>query len=88
MAKEFRVVDYRTELVDLAGITVIAGTPEEAARLALGEDLVRGGNQRGNVVRAKVYVQGNDALTLVKLFAKSETQSAKRTRERRAVNSE
>ncbi len=33
MPKEFRVVDCRTEPVDLNGVTVVANTAEMAARL-------------------------------------------------------
>ncbi|WP_375449980.1 hypothetical protein [uncultured Devosia sp.] len=67
MSKQFRVVDCRTTVVGPAEIIVNADTAEHAARLALGEDLVRG-SQQSRTLRARVYSQGVGALTMVRLY--------------------
>jgi hypothetical protein len=55
-----------------AEIKITAQNAEEAARLALGEVLTRGGHR--TQLRAKVYTTdtNNGALTLVRLYAMSE----------------
>jgi hypothetical protein len=70
MAKQFHVVDCRTTLNSLAEVGVLASTPEHAARLVMGEDLVRGGRQSG-AVRARVYSGVTGSLTMVRLYARS-----------------
>lgn len=69
MSKEFRVMDCRTTAAKPAEIRVLANTAEHAARLAIGEDLVRGYRQSGPP-RAKVYTQGAGGLTLIRLYAR------------------
>ena len=70
MSKEFRVVDCRTSDIDPAEVLVIAYTAEQAARLAIGEELVRNGG-RGHL-RVRVYFRTeNQTLTMVRLFAKA-----------------
>lgn len=69
MAKRFQVVDCRTELNAMAQIGVVASTPEQAARLVMGEDLVRGTRQSGSV-RARVYSGVPGSLTMVRLYAR------------------
>jgi hypothetical protein len=73
MAKEFRVVDCRATLADPAELIVMADTAEHAARLAIGEDLVRGtsGGPGRNVLRARVYSQGTNGLSMVRLYARA-----------------
>ena len=72
MAREYRVVDCRAPVVT-DEIIVIADTPEHAARLAIGEDLVRGNRQAG-ALRARVYCGGTGGLTLVRLYARPAEQ--------------
>ena len=73
MAAEYRVVDCRRKGIDPEEIIVRANTPEQAARLALGEVLVRGsaGNKSP---RARVYFHSDEnQLTLVRLYASETT---------------
>ena len=70
MSKEFRVVDCRTSDIDPVEVLVTAYTAEQAARLAIGEELVRNGG-RGDL-RVRVYFRTeNQTLTMVRLFAKA-----------------
>jgi hypothetical protein len=64
-------------------IKLTAASPEEAARLALGETLVRGGHSRR--LRAKVYTTdtAEGLLTMVRLYTPVEA-SAARPRSQRA----
>jgi len=76
MPKEFRVVDCRTTLVEPTQVTIVADTPEHAARLAFGEELVRG-NRKPGALRARVYFVGAEGkLTMVRLYSKPEPQAA------------
>jgi hypothetical protein len=70
MRKEFRVMDCRETFTEPTEIRVLADTPEQAARLAIGEELIRGTRKPGPL-RARVYVQGNSGLTLVRLYART-----------------
>ena len=71
--REFRVVDCRSDVVDPAEIIVVAETPEQAASLAIGEDLVRGGRKsRPVAASARVYFRTEGALTMVRLYARTE----------------
>ena len=67
MAKNFRVVDLRPQGKE---VTVEgASSPEDAARKALGIDVVRSGAKKDLV--AKVYWQPMEQpLTMVRLYAK------------------
>jgi hypothetical protein len=76
MAKLFRVVDCRTELSVLADSEVMADTPEQAALLVLGEVLVRGSPKPAGL-RARVYFQSGEGLTMVRLYARIEDQQAR-----------
>lgn len=64
MSTTYQVVDCRREGKKT---TIVARTPEEAAELVLGERLVRSG--QAPLLRAKVYFQGSEALTLVRLYS-------------------
>jgi hypothetical protein len=72
MSREFRVVDCRTNVIDPAEIVLVADTAEHAARLAIGEDLVRGGgsDRKAKILRARVYSGSGPTLTMVRLYAK------------------
>jgi hypothetical protein len=71
MAREYRVVDCRTDVIVPTEINIIADTPEHAARLAIGEDLIRGGGMgKPKVLRARVYCGAGPILTMVRLYAK------------------
>lgn len=73
---QFRVVDCRPDNADLEQI-VAAGTPEEAAFLALGERLLRGDNSsRRLALRAKVYWTAMGAPTMVRLYQAITADSA------------
>jgi hypothetical protein len=61
---KYRVLDV---VGDGAETEVETRTPEEAAHLVLGERLVRGTTGM-NLLRAKVYFNSGDSLTLVKLY--------------------
>ena len=70
MAKEFRVVDCRTLFINPDETLVTADTAEHAARLVLGEDLVRG-SQGNKALRARVYSLTKDkTVTMVRLYAR------------------
>jgi len=65
---EYRVIDLRTEARFQQPILVMAFSPEEAANIALGVELVRSGSYLD--LRAKVYF--NDPgikSSMVRLFA-------------------
>ena len=73
MAKEFRVVDCRSAAPEPHVIVVTASNAEHAARLALGEDLVRSGRGQ-ETLRARVYSMGQDQIsTMVRLHRRVET---------------
>lgn len=77
MAKIFRVVDCRETTAAPAELEVLASNAEHAARLAIGEDLIRGSNGSRNF-RAKVYSGEGPNLTMVRLYAQSDTPDAQR----------
>jgi hypothetical protein len=69
MTKEFRVIDLHTETIDPTPKTVKAASPEKAAELALGLELVRSGSKSD--LRARVYCQmPGQPLTMVRLYSK------------------
>jgi hypothetical protein len=72
MAKIYRVVDCRPSRCDTLVETMqTAGSPEAAASLAIGENLVRGG--RPENLRAKVYFPSAlGPVSMVRLFSKVE----------------
>ena len=71
MPNEYRVIDLQTEVRDPDPPTVTAHTPEKAAELALGVELVRSG--RPSNVRARVYFQQPDQpMTMVRLYERAE----------------
>jgi hypothetical protein len=71
MAREYRVVDCRSDVVGPTEIIIIGDTPEHAARLAIGEDLIRGGGMgKPRILRARVYCGAGPTLTMVRLYAK------------------
>jgi len=68
MGKQYRVVDCRSQVIHTDDHVVAADTPEHAARLVLGEQLVRGsqGNKR---IRARVYSDSASGIkTMVRLY--------------------
>lgn len=66
---QFRVIDLQTEAIDPNEIVVHAASPEDAARRALGADLVRSGAKRD--LRARVYfTHPGAALSMVRLYAR------------------
>jgi hypothetical protein len=69
MAREFRVVDCRSTVAAPADLIVVADTPEHAARLAIGEDLVRG-TGKSHLLRARVYSHDANGLTMVRLYTR------------------
>ena len=71
MAVIYRVVDLRTRTDEPLEIMVgDARSPENAAHIALGEDLSRGGHSRN--LRARVYFQNpGSSLTMVRLYSKA-----------------
>ena len=70
MVKVFRVVDLRSSDLDIE--IEGAQTPEEAARQALGIEVVRSGSRRDLV--AKVYWQPlGQPLTMVRLYMKADS---------------
>lgn len=69
MTKEYRVIDLQTETIDPESITVQAHSPEKAAELALGLELVRSGAKKD--LRARVYCQlPGQPLSMVRLYTK------------------
>lgn len=72
MTKRFRVVDLRSSDLDIE--IEGAKSPEDAARQALGIEVVRSGSK--NDLVAKVYWQPvGQPLTMVRLYSKIEGQS-------------
>ena len=66
---EYRVIDLQTETIDPEPRTVEAQSPEKAAELVLGLELVRSGSRRD--LRARVYFQHpGRPLTMVRLYTK------------------
>jgi hypothetical protein len=81
MAREYRVVDCRTEVIAPTEITITADTPEHDARLAVGEDLIRGGGMgKRKVLIARVYCGAGPTLTMVRLYAKGPQDKEKHER--------
>lgn len=69
MAKSFRVIDLRQAGPEVIDAIIESASPEEAARKALGIEVVRSGSRRDLV--AKVYWQPiGQPLTMVRLYAK------------------
>jgi hypothetical protein len=69
MTTEYRVIDLQTETIDPEPKTVKAGSPEKAAELALGLELVRSGSKQD--LHARVYCQHpGQPLTMVRLYTK------------------
>ncbi|MDB5538184.1 MAG: hypothetical protein JWP26_2522 [Devosia sp.] len=69
MFKQYRVVDCRSPIIQPDDHIVAADTPEQAARLVLGEDLVRG-SQGNKMIRARVYSDSVSGIkTMVRLYA-------------------
>lgn len=70
MSRSFRVVDLRADASAAMDIVIEgARSPEEAAREALGIELVRSGAKRD--IAAKVYWQPvGQPLTMVRLYSK------------------
>lgn len=76
--QEYRVIDLQTEVIDPLSKTVSANTPEEAASLALGLQLVRGGAKAD--LRARVYWQlTGQPMSMVRLYTKAADRRPKRT---------
>lgn len=72
---EFRVIDLTLETDQPEQIAVKAVTPERAAKLALGVDLVRSGSRRD--LRARVYFQHpGQCLSMVRLYTKVEDRGS------------
>jgi hypothetical protein len=61
----FRVVDLRSDVIR-PEVQVEAGSPEEAARLALGAKLVRAGAKRH--LACRVYWESHGILNMVRLY--------------------
>lgn len=72
MSAKFRVIDVRSGLENALELHVAkAKSPEEAARLAIGERLVRSGRQTD--LRARVYFeQDGQPTTMVRLYRRVE----------------
>jgi hypothetical protein len=66
-------------------VFVVADNPEHAARLALGEDLVRGSGKAGEkkALRARVYIEGPGGLTLVRLYSRIADEEGRRSERER-----
>lgn len=75
MATEYRIIDLRTEVTDPEPKTVKAHSPEKAAELALGLELVRSGSKRD--LRARVYFQiPGQPMSMVRLYSKVADRAA------------
>ena len=71
---EYQVIDLNTSVIDLIPKTVVASSPEQAAELALGLQLVRSGAKSD--LRARVYCQQPEqAVSLVRLYQKAADQT-------------
>lgn len=75
MPISYRVIDLRTSSVASGETIVEAGSPEDAARQALGLDLVRSG--RRSDIKARVYFQSSGAqpISMVRLYGKAEDRA-------------
>lgn len=69
LSKKYRVVDCAPSEGAPEEFIQMAATPEEAARLALGLVLQRGGQLRD--LRAKVYLEAAGTLSMYRLYTKS-----------------
>ena len=70
MPNEYRIIDLQTEVRDPDPPTVTAHTPEKAAELALGVELVRSGNPQN--LRSRVYYQHpGQPMNMVGLYTKT-----------------
>jgi hypothetical protein len=68
MTTSYRVLDMRTEMTSPAELTVArARSPEDAARQALGLDLVRSGHRRDLIARVYWQPEGQP-VTMVRLY--------------------
>ena len=66
---EYRVIDLQTEVIDPSPKTVQAKSPEHAAELVLGLELVRSGAKQD--LRARVYCQHpGQPVSMVRLYTK------------------
>jgi hypothetical protein len=66
---EFRVLDLSNGVEEPQQVVVKAASPEHAAKIALGTDLVRSGAKRD--LRARVYFQhSGQSLSMVRLYTK------------------
>jgi hypothetical protein len=65
---EFTVIDCRVE-TEAASLIVKARTPEEAALLALGEPVARGGHHRNLICRVYWHYEGQK--NMVRLYTKA-----------------
>jgi len=66
---EFRIIDLQTETRDPNPKTIVASSPERAAKLALGVLLVRSGAKQN--LRARVYSQmPGQPVNMVRLYIK------------------
>lgn len=72
MSVHFRVVDLRSDPENPKEVTVpTAKSPEDAARLATGEALVRSGHRKD--LRVRVYFQQDgQPVTMVRLYRRVE----------------
>lgn len=69
MTSDFRVIDLQTETIDPEPKTVKATSPERAAELVLGQQLVRSGAKKD--LRARVYFQSaGQPVSMVRLYSK------------------
>lgn len=72
MAKAYRVVATTTGVLDAADIIIEgAKSPEEAARKALGIDVIRGGQSRDLVARVYWELPGQP-MNMARLYRKAE----------------
>jgi hypothetical protein len=63
---QYRVIDLQTEIIDPEPKTVAAVSPEKAAEMVLGLQLVRSGAKKD--LRARVYFQNaGQPMTMVRL---------------------
>jgi hypothetical protein len=69
LGRTYRVVDCKPALGAPGEIMQLAGSPEEAARLALGLSLHRGGHIRD--LRAKVYLDAGGTVSMYRLYTRS-----------------
>ena len=66
---EYRIIDLHTETIDPEPKTVQSTSPEKAAEMVLGLELVRRGAKKD--LRARVYYQhAGQPVTMVRLYTK------------------